>query len=446
MPSTYSQTTTTKLGCKHKTHRILVKCGRPLNQSRIHCSVNTEKHRNQISLHSKKEARISLPLKITGYKSSVLIHRTVPGLSTGEPSENSYLRTSKCERLSNQQEAKITNTADKCCAKDDSHNFDGIPEWLEKSVKPIQNYFLEECPKLMASFPRHVSGSDDYISMKTYEAVNKALKDAKANLPNNLEEIFSKLGLGSWIKEYKDALDKDEILPTHKDVNSQHLRQKLQNLTDLDENESSSQERLKKRCEKDHSQRKGLNPNTTEKNSIPYPSTSFNLSRGEHTFLSFRNRSNILPPQLSKAEIEHTGLDLLSLRAFDQLATARSSMNSVSYPINNKIYRRVDMHSKLMVRKEILSRNSFPRSPIKSPSKQKYLNNFTLTNKRQNNSVWKFSMNNINFNQMDRNIDKTRHIVQTKTRLLGENPVLKTFYVNRYQQPSANQIEERTKV
>ncbi|VDP71031.1 unnamed protein product [Schistosoma mattheei] len=125
-------------------------------------------------------------------------------------------QVSKCEKLSSQTEVSLLLSTDKSKSPDLRH----IPIWLRKSLKFVQNCFLEAPPKLTDSSPHNANKEDGNAPPNTFQVVHKSLKSAKANISGNLEEIFSKLGLEQWIKEYENAHDESVNENSSKD---QHI-------------------------------------------------------------------------------------------------------------------------------------------------------------------------------------------------------------------------------
>ncbi|VDQ06959.1 unnamed protein product [Trichobilharzia regenti] len=81
------------------------------------------------------------------------------------------------------------------------------PDWLRKTIHPITNYFREDRPKLenMTKNRQHRVESNSSSSQLNYASAHKTLKAAKDNLPYDIDEIFSNLDLGTWIKEYRSG-------------------------------------------------------------------------------------------------------------------------------------------------------------------------------------------------------------------------------------------------
>ncbi|TNN20211.1 hypothetical protein EWB00_004819 [Schistosoma japonicum] len=371
-------------GLRSKYH-IVKKHGRSLNQrkSLVDSSVKTEKHWNQVNFYCKKEARITLPLKPTGYKSSLLVHRKEPQYTAvkGDTIEG-YNQTSKDEKPQNQMEISLSLGEDKQSNISRSSDFRHIPTWLQKSLKPIQDCFLGEPPKLTDTF-MHNANRDENASLNTFEVVHKSLKNAKDNIPGDLEEIFSKMGLEQWIKEYKNthSKDVDEKSSNEQDNNRSCSDRITQNLTHSDKNGCVSKKHLKKNStEENHFRGQLLCSNTIENQTKSYLSDSGKQSKHKETSVSLYDNTSF-PLSLSD-KIQQKSLDLLSLEVFDQLQGNNSVNPKDPRPINDKASCQLNTNDRLAVPKN--NRRKYPsisHYQQNSPKYKKCLNELSILSK-----------------------------------------------------------------
>ncbi|CAI2735668.1 unnamed protein product [Schistosoma spindalis] len=365
----------------------------------VSSSIKTEKHWNQISLYSKKEPRITLPVKPTGYKSSILIQRKKPwNTAVKSDIKEGHNQVSKCEKLSSQTEVSFPISTDKSKSPDLRY----IPIWLRKSLKFVENCFLEAPPKLTDSFSHNVNREDGNVPPNTFKVVHKSLKSAKAILSGNLEEIFSKLGLEQWIKEYGNAHDESVNGNSSKDqhIISSCSKQITQNLTHSNQNECFLKKRLRKESyEEDHLQGQLISPNTVENQSKSCPSDSEKQSKDKKTQFSSQDKLNTPFVQTSNDNMHHTSLDLLSLEVFDRLQ-GNCSINSKSPSlVNDKGLNQIGIHGRPTVLK-----NNHHEYPIKccylrsSTNCSKCLNELPMVDKQNI-----IKCNDINFDRIDKN-------------------------------------------
>ncbi|CAH8676781.1 unnamed protein product [Schistosoma rodhaini] len=394
----------------------------------VDSSMKTEKHWNQISLHSKKEPRITLPVKPTGYKSSILIQRKKPwNTAVKSDVKEGHNQVSKCEKLSSRREVSLPISTDKNKSSDLRH----IPIWLRKSLKFVQNCFLEDPPKLTDDFPHNANKEDGNAPPNTFKVVHKSLKSAKANISDNLEEIFSKLGLEQWIKEYKNAHDEsvNENSSEDQHIISSCSKQITQKLTHSNPNECSLKKRLRKESyEEDHLQGQLVSPNTVENQSKSCPSDSVKQSKDKKTPLSSQDKLNTPFLLTSNNKIHHQSLDLLSLDVFNRLQ-GNSSINSKSPSlVNDKRFSQIGIHARPTVLEnnhhEYPIKSCYPRSSSKC---SKCLNELPMVEKQNHDSVLKQSnirRNDINFDRMDRSEYEVGPESQKIHRWLDENTYL----------------------
>ncbi|CAH8643492.1 unnamed protein product [Schistosoma intercalatum] len=394
----------------------------------VSSSIKTEKHWNQISLHSKKEPRITLPVKPTGYKSSILIQRK-KSRNTAVKSDvkEKHNQVSKCEKLSSQTEVSLLISTDKSKSPDLRH----IPIWLRKSLKFVQNCFLEAPPKLTDSSPHNANKEDGNAPPNTFQVVHKSLKSAKANISDNLEEIFSKLGLEQWIKEYENAHDESVNENSSKDqhIISSCSRQITSNLTHSNQNECLLKKRLRKESyEEDHLQGQLVSPNTIENQSKSCPSDSEKQSKDKKTRFSLQDKLNTPLLLTSNDKIHHTSLDLLSLEVFDRLQGNWSTNSKSPSLVSNKGFSQIGIHGRPTVLKnnhhEYPIGSCYPRSPSNC---SKCLNELPTVEKQNHDAVLKQNIircDDINFGLIGRNevgpeSQKIHHWLDENTYLSG---------------------------
>ncbi|KAK4475240.1 hypothetical protein MN116_002315, partial [Schistosoma mekongi] len=345
----------------------------------------TEKHWNQVNVYCKKEARITLPVKPTGYKSSLLIHRKEPQYNAvkGGTIER-YNQAAKYEKPQNRMETSLSLGEDEQSDRSRSSDFRHVPTWLRKSLKPIQDCFLEEPPKLTDSSMHNANG-DENTSLNTFEVVHKSLKNAKDNISGDLEEIFSKMGLEQWIKEYKNTHSKsmDENSSNEQDNNRSCSNRITQNLTHSDKSGCALKKQLKKNsAEENHSQGQLLCSNTFENQAKSYSSDSGKQCKHKETSaLLYDNINTSFPSSLSD-KIHQKSLDLLSLEVFDQLQGNNSVNSKDPRPINDKASSQLNINDRLaMPRNNRRKYSSISHYQQNSPKYKKCLNDLSILSK-----------------------------------------------------------------
>ncbi|CAH8843471.1 unnamed protein product [Trichobilharzia szidati] len=254
----------------------LRKFGFSLSQSKVNCSASSKKHLSQVNRYKGIKPRISIPLKPTGYKSSRLVHRKDVQPSTSRSEEGRHIENPKSQSNQNPQ----TGTAllkDSVDANESSIDLSNVPNWLRETIHPIKNYFREDLSKLenMTKNRKHQMESNLSSSQLNYASVHKTLKAAKDNLPCDIDEIFSNLGLGTWINEYRSGFRdcKEEKLSVGKDTGGsrgvlgcQTSSSSLPSLNpvDLDREENLMKEGVR-RTHPEHGQLQLINTKTSDK-------------------------------------------------------------------------------------------------------------------------------------------------------------------------------------